>query len=135
LVYTASLRLHKDAVQDLDQLRKDVPGVHARLVALLAQIKSDETLLAKLLDHGYGKDRAEIISVKKWFAPGKNLWRLRYCELEEFGWQYRLIYVYLPEQVRFVVMGVFPREDFDYDDPNNPLHRRVLESLAKTFGK
>jgi len=135
VVYTASLTIHKDAAGDLAQLKRDVPGVHARLVALLTQIKSDEKLLAKLLDHGFGKARDEQISVSKWFTPGKDLWRLRYWELEQFGWNYRIVYVYLPEQVRFVVMGIFPRDGFDYDDPSNPLHRRVLESLAKSFGK
>jgi hypothetical protein len=134
LIYTSGLTLHKDARADLDQLRKDVPGVHARLVALLAQIKADESLRATLLVHDHGQDKSAEFGIKKWHTAGENFWRMRCWELESYGWNYRLIYLYLPSQNRFAVMGVFRREDFDYDDPNNPCHRRVLDSAARTYG-
>lgn len=135
MIYTPSLKLHRDASADLAQLLKDVPAIHARLTATLSQIKADEALLEKLLVHGFGEDKSGEFGVKQWHTAGENFWRMRFWEPESFGWQYRVIYVYLPSQKRFVVMGIFRREDFDYDNPNNACHRRVLDSVAATYGK
>ena len=77
------------------------------------------------------------MSVSKWlnqWKNGKDLWRLKFWDLENLGVRYRVIYVYLPKQARFVVMAIVARGSFDYDDNNHPIRQRIASSLKNTYG-
>ena len=137
MVYTAVLSYHSDVRVDLESIQRVDMHAHSKLVALLRQLKADERLAEKLLDHGFGADRTEEFSASKWLKlwnTGKDLWRLKFWNLENLGLRYRVIYVYLPIQARFVVMAITARGDFDYDNDDDPLRRRILASLARTYG-
>lgn len=137
MVYTSPLSFHTDVRADLESIKEVDIEVHAKLAALLRQLQADAKLAEKLLDHGFGADGAEDVSVSKWlneWKTGKNLWRLKFWDLENFGLRYRVIYVYLPKQARFVVMAIVARGSFDYDNENHPIRQRIAASLKRTYG-
>ena len=137
MIYTAPLSFHNDVRFDLAGIKTADAAAHAQLVALLRQLKADEKLAEKLLDHGFGAKGAEDFSVSKWlnvWKTGKDLWRLKFWDLEDLGLRYRVIYVYLPKQARFVVMAIVARGDLDYDDENHPIRQRIVASLERTYG-
>lgn len=131
------LTFHSDVKGDLQRIREKEPEAFAKLAALFRQLQSDSRLTEKLLDHGFGDDRKAEISVSKWmnqWKEGKNLWRLKSWDMEKHGMKYRVIYLYLPNEARFVVMAVVARGEFNYDDDDHPIRKRITESLRRTYG-
>ncbi len=125
------LLIHKDAEQDLDELAKSKPKLAMRLVALLAEIGADARLLDLLTVHGFGSNEREPFDVSKWQAhwkDGKDLWRLKFWELEHQGLPYRVIYALKRGTGDHHVLAIVSR-DFDYD-PNHPASRRILQAYA-----
>lgn len=53
--------------------------------------------------------------------------------MENLGLKYRVIYLYLPKQTRFVVMAVVHRDNFDYDDTEHPIRKRIEASIARIY--
>lgn len=131
------LVLHKDVRLDLDAIKNESQEVFAKIAALVRQLQQDPNLAEKLLDHGYGDDRAEEFSVNKWlnlWRQNKDFWRLKDWDLEDMGLKYRIIYLYLRHEARFVIMAIVKREEIDYDDENNSIRQRVLASARSTYG-
>jgi len=137
VVYTAPLSFHSDVRADLAAIKAADPDAHARVVALFQQLKADPRITEKLLDHGFGANGSEEISVNKWmdrWKKGLDLWRLKSWDMESLGLRYRAIYLYLRGEARFVVMAIVKREDFDYDDPQHPIRKRIDASLLRSYG-
>jgi hypothetical protein len=137
LIYTAALSFHNDVKADLAAIKAASPDTHAKLLAMLRQLKADARMAEKLLDHGHGAQQSAQFSVSKWlreWKTGKDLWRLKFWDLESLGLRYRVIYLYLPQEARFVVMAIVEREHFDYDDKDHPIRKRITESLQRTYG-
>jgi hypothetical protein len=65
LIYTSPLSLHKDVNTDLEDIRAASPDAHAKIAALIRQLRADTKLAEKLLDHGFGDGRKEAVSVNK----------------------------------------------------------------------
>lgn len=131
------LALHKDVRLDLDAIKNESKEVFAKIAALVRQLQQDPNLAEKLLDHGYGDDRTEVFSVSKWldlWKQNKDIWRLKGWDLEDMGLKYRIIYLYLRREARFVIMAIVKREEIDYDDENNSIRQRVLASARNTYG-
>ncbi|WP_198026747.1 hypothetical protein [Polaromonas glacialis] len=136
LIYTSPLSLHNDVKEDLSAIKIADPIAYAKIAALIRQLRADCKLAEKLLDHGFGEKRTEELSVSKWFdvwKQGKDLWRLKSWELEDQGLKYRIIYLYLRNEARFVVMAIVKRENFDYDDHEDNIRRRICASLQRTY--
>lgn len=122
-----SLKIHEEAVADLEDLWRTDPASAGALVALLQQIKADQRLLDSLTIHGFGSDRREAFNVVPWIEQrrlGRELWRLKHWVLEGKARRYRVIYALDSRASRYYVLGVFSR-DFNYDR-NDPRTRRVL---------
>jgi hypothetical protein len=125
------LLFHTDAEQDLDDLAASQPKLAARLAALLAETAADPALLDMLTAHGFGSDEREAFGVSRWQAhwrKGKDLWRLKFWELEHQGLPYRVIYALKRGTGDHYVLAIVNR-DFDYD-PNHPTTRRILQAYA-----
>lgn len=123
------LLIHTDAEQDLDELAKCQPMLAGRLVALLAEVAADPKLVDMLTVHGFGSNEREPFDVSKWKAhwkDGKDLWRLKFWELEHQGLPYRVIYALKRGTGDHHVLAIVSR-DFDYD-PNHPTTRRLLQA-------
>ncbi len=137
MVYTPPLTFHADIKGDLQRIQKEDAVAHARILALLRQLQQDAKLIEKLLDHGFGSDRSETFSVNKWLSvwnQGTDMWRLKDWELEDLGLRYRIIYLYLRRETRFIVMAIVKRGELDYDDKDHPIRKRVLNSAKNSFG-
>lgn len=123
------LLIHTDAEQDLDDLAKLQPKLAGRLVVLLAEIAADTGLMDMLTVHGFGSDEREPFDVSRWQAHwrvGKDLWRLKFWELEHQGLPYRVIYALKRGTGDHYVLAIVSR-DFNYD-PNHPTTRRILQA-------
>ncbi len=125
------LLFHSDAEQDLDDLAASQPKLAARLVVLLAEVAADAELMSMLTAHGFGSDEREPFDVSRWQAhwrQGKDLWRLKFWELEHQGLPYRVIYALKRGTGDHYVLAVVSR-DFNYD-LNHPTTRRILQAYA-----
>jgi mRNA-degrading endonuclease RelE of RelBE toxin-antitoxin system len=123
------LEVHEHARDDLERLRALYPKVVARVLVKLQEIKGDPIQLAALLEHGFGRNRDEEIDVKKWlefWRRGKDIWRLKFWELEDVGLKYRVVYAYVPDELTFYVLAVVHRSLINYDDTQHELAQRVL---------
>ncbi len=130
-----ALHVHDHAKGDLRAIRREDEKTAADLLVFLQEFEGDQDLLDRLSQHGYedpyNADWVLKISVSKWLGQWRqkrNLWRLKNLDLEEDGLRYRVIYAYLPKKQVYVVLGIFPRANFDYDDLGDPRVQRILAS-------
>jgi hypothetical protein len=122
---------------DLAKIKAEDPLAHSKIAALVRQLHQDQQLTEKLLDHGFGDDRKGTFSVNKWLSvwkQGTDLWRLKDWDMEDMGLRYRVIYLYLRTEARFVIMAIVKRGDLNYDDENHSIRQRVLASARKSYG-
>lgn len=130
-------RIHNDAVADLKAIQVSDPDAFGKLFALLEQLKTEPSWIARLLDSGHGSDRFGPIAVMKWHDAHRiarlPLWRLKFWDLEKNGLKYRVIYIYNWPDLSFNVMAVVHRDSFDYDNPNDPIRIRVFQRCRVEF--
>jgi mRNA-degrading endonuclease RelE of RelBE toxin-antitoxin system len=115
IVYT--LKVHKDARADLEEIGKARPNVPVKLYALLAEIGGSQILLDALTVKNFGLAQNEKIHVDSWVElqrTGRNIWRIKAWELEAGGDFFRVIYCLDPRVSTYYVLAVVPRK-FDYD--------------------
>jgi len=127
------LCIDEDAEADLEQIAEFDETSAVNLALFLEELGGDLNLLERLLEHGYEEhfsvDWVANFSVSRWQAQwnaGHNLWRLKELNLEDEGFRYRLIYAFFPKLKHFRVLGVFPRNEFNYES-SNPRTVRVME--------
>lgn len=128
-----SLSIHEDAVIDLRALKVSYPKAMAKILATLEQIQADPNLIDKLTEDRFGEDEDELISIRRWVSQwvlGDNLWRMKIWGLEENGLRFRILYAYEPRQLRFHVLAVVRRADFNYE-PDHPITKRILATYRK----
>lgn len=80
------------------------------------------------------------MNAKKWGdqqARRRNLWRVKFWELEEDGIRYRIFYAYDELKEAIVVLAVVHKEDIDYDNPSHPLTQRIVAAYesVKPLGR
>lgn len=120
--------IHEHAEADLDQLWIDDPGAAAAVTVTLEQLDADPRLVDKLTTHGNNPIGASEINVKRWQrirSRTGDLWRFR--ALNTAATSYRVVYGYHLQTRQICVLGVVHKDKFDYDDPSNPLARRIVD--------
>ena len=135
------LSTHPDAQGDIEGLWATAPKAAARILALIEQLKADPRLLDVLTIHNFGADRTEAIAVSKvvsqWSGTGRrdgrDLWRLKLWDLERQQLPYRVIYAYEIRRLRYHVLGVINRKDYNYE-PEHPFTKRVLRAYDDVCG-
>jgi hypothetical protein len=134
---SSHLRVHNDATDDLKRIQTVDPAGFNRLVALIQQLRGDEALISKLLEHGYGDRSDEPVSINKWIDVQKRerlpVWRLKAWDLEREGLHYRLIYCFNWRDQSYNIMAVVARGDLDYDEPTHPIRQRVVRRVRNEF--
>jgi hypothetical protein len=128
----ARLLIHSDAKTDLLQLAQSEPKLAARLIVLLQEVQSDKQLLDMLTAHEFGTDGRELFHVSHWeehWNQDKDIWRLKFWELENQGIQYRVIYALKRGTGDHHVLAVTHR-DFKYDR-NHPTTQRILRAYEE----
>ena len=126
------LFVHRDAAADLERLNSADPVAAARVVALLESVSADQDLLDRLTQHDFGAHRSADFHVSKWHSQwnqGRDLWRLKAWDLEAQRLQYRVIYAYIPGARKYHVLGVLHRSQVKYDDPSDPISKRILRAF------
>lgn len=126
IVYT--IKLHRSARRDLEEIDGDDPDAADDLYALLQEIRGSQELLDALTVKDFGLNRDQPFHVDKWVEQqnkGRNLWRIKSWDLENRGLRYRIVYALDPRCSRYYVLAVLPR-DVDYDSS----HPRVIELTA-----
>ena len=127
--------VHNDATSDLRALYEKDPVGGAKVIALVQQMKLDTSLREKLLEHDFAdKD----LGVRKWLRlwkgrPRKPVWRWRAWSLERQGLDFRFIYIFDWRSNRFHLLAVVSKDAFDYDNPDDPICKRVEATLAREF--
>lgn len=135
------LSTHSDAQRDINELWTTAPTAAARILVLIEQLKADPRLLDALTIHNFGADKTEVFSVSKvvsqWSgtsgSDGKDLWRLKLWDLERQKLPYRVIYAYEIRRLRYHVLGVIYRKDYDYE-PEHPFTKRILRAYDDVCG-
>lgn len=122
------LLLHKSAAADLDEI--DIRDLHVGydLRILLQRLGKNQRLLESLTIRGFGALGDEPLSADPWIAQqarGRNLWRLKFWELEDKGQRFRAIYTLDPRVHHYYVLAILNR-DFNYES-NHPRVLQVLE--------
>ena len=99
----------------------------AAILASLEQIKADPDLIDKLTTHGDNYFGVQRLGVKRWESVRRvgNLWRFRLFDTPATS--YRVVYGYHVQYRQVCVLAVVRREEFDYDNLNSDISRRILE--------
>ncbi|OAI18273.1 MULTISPECIES: hypothetical protein [Methylomonas] len=131
------IEVHDDAVDDIEGISQINMSDSLKLVSFIEQLCTDQRLIAKLLENGFGENRQGPISVKKWGSVHKlehlPVWRLRAWDLEKQGLNYRLIYFFNWMDRNYYIMAVVHRSDLDYDDKYNEIRIRVTKRIQNEF--
>lgn len=127
-----SFAIHDDVEQDLLEIESKDPHCAHFIAALLGEWGNDQDLLDRLSQHRYvkqgGADWAGNINVTKLVeatADGYNLWRVRSYELERDRCNHRIVYMFHPESLTYVVLGVFWKKEIGDYHADGPQLRRV----------
>jgi len=126
------LLFHRDAEADLAQLAQSEPQLAARLYVLLKEVQADRELLDMLTSHDFGADGGELFHASRWqqhWHQDKDIWRLKFWELENQGISYRVIYSLKRGTGDHHVLAVAHRS-FNYD-PNHPTTQRILRAYEE----
>lgn len=126
-----------EATGDLEDILEENAPAAYRLGVFLQELGCDQDLLEKLSWDQYGgkphlPEQGATFSVSKVYSlyrTGKNIWRLRDFELAREGFEYRIIYAFIPAQDLYFVLAVVERA-FNYD-PSHPVTQRVLDAYQK----
>lgn len=118
------------ARDDLDSVWEDNPEAAATITAMLEQLQADPKLLDKLTTKGENTVGGYRINVKPWekAKPQGNLWRFRI--LDTPATSHRIIYGYHWQTRQLCIFAIvskdMPLEEFDYDNLNSDIAKRVL---------
>lgn len=131
------LKVHGEAVKDLRVLRGQMaPRDFARLAEFVDALRKDAELQGRLLQAGYGRDWTESISVEKWGSMlrlGRTIYRVKSYELERDELRFRIFYIFNSRSECFHILGIARRSEFDYDDPDHPLRKRIEGTIQREF--
>lgn len=126
------LCMSADAEADLEGLFETDETAAAVIAVLLEELQSDDDMLDALTAHGYVRRSDPAFDVSKWFEHwnrGVNLWRLKPITPSGRTSPYRVIYAFVPQLRRYVVLGIVPR-NFEYA-PDHPLTERILNAYSE----
>jgi hypothetical protein len=115
-----------NARQDILALRRSDKRAAAAVIAILEQLKADPQALDKLTTVGPNEVGSIRIGVKSWASMRRraNLWRFRI--LDTPATIYRVVYGYHWHTQQLCVLAVVRKDEFDYDDTNSDIARRIL---------
>ena len=136
------LIIHENAHSDLLNLKKkfeeasggerrDLKCTLGRILAVIEQMKADETLQERLTVHDNEQDG---LNIQKWCEQqglGNNLWRIKMWSTGTLL-KYRIIYAYeqisnFNHQAKFHILAIVDRNEFDYEsEHDNPISARII---------
>lgn len=126
------LNVHENAASDLESIALTDPEAAAEIFAILSQLENDPNFLDKLTTHGNVGIGDNNLNIKQWLKPGKsqNLWRFRALDTE--ATDYRVLYGYYYPTKLFFVLAIVHKENYDYDDLNSDINKRILADWTES---
>jgi hypothetical protein len=120
------LLIHEDAAADLRAIRAagDVRSF-ATIYMFLHLAKADQETLESLSSDFFGVDGIGRFDVKKWVAQqhrGRNLWRVRLCDIKGLDVPHRILYAFNALNSTYHVLAVMDR-GIDYDESSIRIQR------------
>ena len=130
------LYIERDAQNDLGSMMEsggDNRRFAAKMLALLSELKNDQALLGKLLDHKFENDSFNVSRFESIWR-GRDVWRLKVFEWNLSNARknvipYRIIYAYDLKCLSFRILAVVHR-DFEYEN-DHPVTQRVLKAYSE----
>ena len=118
--------VHLHASQDLRKIRLVAPDAAAAVLVALEQFQADPEAIEKMTTYGNNVVGSTHLNVKPWESAKArgNLWRFRV--LDTPATVYRVVYGYHWQTRQICVLAVVHKEEFDYDDLNSEIARRIL---------
>lgn len=120
-----NINVHENAVKDILALRSADKHAAAIVLSTLEQLKADPDVIDKLTTFGSNNIGSVRLGVKRWesMRHRANLWRFRVFDTPATN--YRVIYGYHWQTRQLCILAVVHKEDFDYDDLNSDIARRI----------
>lgn len=125
--------IHVSAQQDLDRALSENRKAAIQILAIIEQIEADPVLQDRLLDKKYSEECLEFMRWVEQYRKGNDLYRIKGWDLDDFTLiPYRIIYAYYPLQQSYVLLGIVPRGEFNYEQSNSYTQRilRDYEELS-----
>jgi len=113
--------IHTNAESDIRGIARADPDGASYITEWLQEAAGDQRLLDDMCQVGeysqrHPDDWVLNFSTKPWRNErNRNLWRLRFLDLEDEGKSYRLIFGFVPRRKCIYVLGVCTRREMDYD--------------------
>lgn len=123
--------LHDDVADDLRRIRVRSSAAEKRILAVLEAAEGDAVLLRNLQAGHYRTYGSADTDVKRWVLArqlGFEIHRLRAFYIEEYGFNYRVIYALDESNGYCYVLAIAHREEIDYDDATHPLNQRIFSA-------
>jgi hypothetical protein len=107
------------------------------------ELREDQVLLGRLLEDRFGQregDRyvesigVQIIGEYRRDRPKRDVWRVKFWDLENRGQGYRVMYMYIPRCRWFIVLAVIPRDNQTYD-LSHPVSARIRSDYDRFMDK
>ncbi len=124
------LRLHDDAVADVERIAKDDPEAGFRALVFLQEYLNDEDIRNSLAVEDFSDDVFSVDRITEMRTRGYDLWRAKLMGRDtELGkdpkfLNHRLLYAFDDRNGVIWFLGIFRRDEYDYD-PDHPYSRRV----------
>src|SRR5690625_3634773 len=132
------LSFHADVDKDIEEIALLDSVAVARFYAFFAEVKNDPSLLqsnsvAIEESDSYISEKIDIGPWSSMRKSGRNLWRLRFSDFAYREPDYRIIYFTHETLKQIVIIAILKREDIDYDNPNDPIFRRIASAYDQYF--
>ena len=129
----ARFLVHADAKADLIAIGRSNAELGRRLIALVEELQSSPDWIEALTIHDFGSHQLQPIHVSRWLEywnQGKDLWRLKFWELENDRIAFRFVYALKRGHGDYYLLAVVHRE-FNYETGHAITSRilQVYESL------
>ncbi|MBL8268043.1 MAG: hypothetical protein JNL55_16740 [Steroidobacter sp.] len=133
--------MHDNATASLrNVIRPESPADFLKLLEFLRELRADAYLLANMLTNDFDVDEHGRSSIRRWHSIYRieklPIWRLRSLELEAVGVNYRIIYLYYWRERTYYVIDIVHKSKLtssDYDDPQNPIRKRLVSIVRNEF--
>lgn len=126
-----------EATVDIEEILSESEDAGLRIFALIEQLETDQDLLDRLCQDGYGGKpwspaQGAVVNIGQWVMAqrrGMNIWRMRDFELTKMGYEYRLIYAFNPKESQYIILAIAKR-DFNYHE-SHPITQRIFAAYKR----
>ncbi len=129
------LDIHPNAADDIRDIKAGDPSSAAKIMTLIQELKNDEELQEKLLEHHTTAQNDTIDIMQVVSQRENNLGRIKFIDLPHPVAKYRIFYAFNPisqynNRQSFSIMAVTIRSDDTYE-PSNEIIQRINKAIRE----